>query len=158
MNIFEFAKKMELDGKHRYEQQYALEENLGIKEILKLLISQEQEHFNALDSLEKSGKYKNYKKASFAGVKNIFEEMKDELDKISKDNVKFYKTILEIEKKSEAFYLLHAEEQEAQVKEILLSLAREEHNHVIIIDNIIDFINKPNTWIEDAEFNHMGEY
>jgi rubrerythrin len=158
MNIFEFAKKMEMDGKHRYESQYNLETNQGIREILKLLISQEQEHYNALDSLEKSGKYSNYKKASFEGVKTIFEEMKDELDKISKDNVKFYRTILEIEKKSEAFYTKHSEEQEGQVKEILLKLAAEEHNHVIIIDNIIDFINKPNTWVEDAEFNHMEHY
>lgn len=158
MNIFEFAKKMELDGKHRYEQQYVVEENQGIKEILKLLISQEQEHYVALDSLEKSGKYDNYKKASFAGVKTIFEEMKEELDKISKDNVKFYKTILEIEKKSEEFYRQYAENHDGQVKEILLKLAEEEHNHVIIINNIIDFINKPNTWVEDAEFNHMGYY
>lgn len=158
MNIFEFAKKMELDGKKRYEQQYEIETNQGIKEILKLLMSQEQEHYNALSSLESSGRYNDYKAASFAGVKNLFEEMKDELDSLSKDNVKFYKVILDIEKKSEAFYTKHAEEQQGQVKEILLKLAKEEHNHVIIIDNIIDFINKPNTWVEDAEFNHMGHY
>jgi rubrerythrin len=158
MNIFEFAKKMELDGKHRYEQQYALETNQGIKEILKLLISQETEHYHALYSLEQSGKYDNYKKASFAGVKNIFEEMKEELDKLSKDNVKFYKAILEIEKKSEEFYTKYAEENDGQIKEILLKLAKEEHNHVIIIDNIIEFINKPNTWVENAEFNDMGNY
>lgn len=158
MDIFEFAKKMELDGKHRYEQQHALESNKGIKEILKLLISQEQEHYNALDSLEKSGKYYNYKDASFSGVKNLFEEMKDELDRISKDSIKFYRAILEIEKKSETFYLGHADDKEGQVREILLKLAKEEHNHVIIIENIIDFINKPNRWVEDPEFNHMGEY
>lgn len=158
MNIFEFAKKMEMDGKKRYEEQYEIETNQGIKEILKLLISQEQEHYNALNSLEHSGRYNDYKEASFAGVKNLFEEMKDELDRVSKNHVKFYAAILEIEKKSEAFYRKHAEENEGQVKEILLKLAKEEHGHVIIIDNIIEFINKPNTWVEDAEFNHLGNY
>jgi rubrerythrin len=110
------------------------------------------------DKSEKSVKYYNYKAASFAGVKTVFEEMKEELDRISKDHVKFYKTILEIEKKSEEFYAKHAEEQDGPVKEILLKLAKEEHGHVIIIDNIIGFINKPNTWIEDAEFNNLGNY
>ncbi|MGV8169709.1 MAG: hypothetical protein ACP5N3_06680 [Candidatus Nanoarchaeia archaeon] len=158
MDIFEFAKKFELDGKKRYEEQYAVEQNAGIKEILKMLIDQEQHHYEALDAMEKSEKYHDYKKASFKGVSNLFEDMKDELDKVSKEHVKFYKLILEIEKKSEAFYLKHAEEYEGDAKKILLLLAKEEHNHVIIIENIIEFINKPSTWVEDAEFNHLGEY
>jgi rubrerythrin len=158
MNIFEFAKKMEVDGKSRYEKQYSVETNQGIKEILKLLISQEQEHYNILDKIEKSKDFKNYERASFAGVKNLFEEMKDELDLVSKDSVKFYKTILEIEKKSEKFYRMHAEENTGAVKEILLRLAKEEHGHAIIIENIIDFINKPKTWIEDPEFNNLANY
>jgi rubrerythrin len=158
MDVFEFAKKMELDGKKRYEEQHAKEANQGIKEILLMLIDQEQHHYEALDSLEKSGKYKNYKQASFKNVKNLFEEMKDELDKVSRDNVKFYALILDIEKKSEAFYLLHAKDYEGDANKVLLALAKEEHNHVIIIENIIEFINKPNTWVEDAEFNHLGEY
>ncbi|MGV8162131.1 MAG: hypothetical protein ACP5N2_02220 [Candidatus Nanoarchaeia archaeon] len=158
MNIFEFAKKMELDGKKRYEEQYAIESNQGIKEILKLLMDQEQHHYEALDSLEKSEKYNDYEGSSFREVKNLFEEMKDELDLVSKEHVKFYALVLEIEKKTEEFYLKHAEEYEGDTKKILLALAKEEHNHVIIIHNIIDFINKPNTWVEDPEFNQMGEY
>jgi len=158
MNIFEFAKKMELDGKKRYEEQYAIETNQGIKEILKLLIDQEQNHYEALDSLDKSGEYNVYQNSSFKDVKNLFEEMKDELDLVSKDHVKFYKMVLEIEKKTEEFYLKHAEEHTGDTKKVLLALAKEEHNHVIIIHNIIEFINKPNTWVEDAEFNQMGDY
>jgi rubrerythrin len=123
-----------------------------------MLVDQEQHHYEALDSLEKSQKFKDYKQASFKGVKNLFEEMKDELDKVSKDHVKFYKMVLEIEKKTEIFYLKHAEEYEGDAKKILLALAKEEHNHVIIIENIIEFINKPSTWVEDAEFNQLGNY
>jgi rubrerythrin len=91
-------------------------------------------------------------------VKNLFEEMKDELDLVSKDHVKFYKMVLEIEKKTEEFYLKHAEEHTDDTKKVLIALAKEEHNHVIIIHNIIEFINKPNTWVEDAEFSNMGDY
>ncbi|MFA6072892.1 MAG: ferritin family protein [Candidatus Woesearchaeota archaeon] len=158
MDIFEFAKKMELDGKNRYQEQYDKETNQGIKSILIVLINQEQHHYDALNSLEHAGKYVEYKEASFRGVKNLFEEMKDELDRVSKDHIQFYQMVLEIEKKTEAFYLSHAKEYEGDTKKILLSLAKEEHNHVIIIQNIIDFISKPNTWIEDAEFNHMIDY
>ncbi len=158
MDIFEFAKKMELDGKKRYQDQHNIETNKGIKEILLMLVDQEQHHYDALDLLEKSEKYHNYEKASFAGVKNLFEEMKDDLDRVSKDHVKFYLMVLDIEKKTEAFYLLHAQEYEGDAKRILLALAKEERGHVIIIENIIEFINKPSTWVEDAEFNHLSDY
>jgi rubrerythrin len=158
MDVFEFAKKMEMDGKKLYEGQLTEETNEGLKEILRMLIAQEQHHYDVLDEIEKSGKYKNYKNASFKGVKSIFIGMKKQLADVPKDHVKFYHKILEIEKRSEEFYRKHAGEQNGEIQEILLRLAKEEEGHVVIIENVIEFINKPKTWVEDAEFNHLGEY
>jgi rubrerythrin len=158
MNVFEFAKKMELEGKRLYEDQLGDETNEGLKEILRMLIDQEQRHYEVLDEIEKSGRYRDYKKASFRGVRSIFAGMKKQLAGVPKDHVRFYRKILEIEKRSEEFYRKHASGQKGEVREILLRLAKEEEGHVVIIENVIEFINKPRTWVEDAEFNHLGEY
>ena len=65
----------------------------------------------------------------------------------------------DIEKKSRDFYTEKANEvkQEYQ-KDIFLKLAEEEKKHYFLLENIIDFISRPETWLENAEFNHLEEY
>ena len=43
-------------------------------------------------------------------------------------------------------------------KEIFIELAEEEKKHYFLIENIIEFVSKPQTWLENAEFYHLEEY
>ena len=66
--------------------------------------------------------------------------------------------ILEIEHKSEDFYREHAREQEKLIRDQMELIADEEQKHAIIIHNLIRMIERPDTWVEDAEFNNLEEY
>lgn len=37
-------------------------------------------------------------------------------------------------------------------------MAGEEKRHFFILENIIDFVSRPQSWLENAEFNKLEEY
>lgn len=43
-------------------------------------------------------------------------------------------------------------------KKILTKLAEEEKKHLFLLENLVEFISRPETWIENAEFNHLDDY
>jgi rubrerythrin len=70
-----------------------------------------------------------------------------------------YNKAIEIEKKSEDFYTEKANEVDnPQVKDILLRIAADEKKHQFLLQNTIDFISRPQSWLENAEFYHLDEY
>lgn len=155
MELFDVAKQMELEGKQLYEEQAKNTAEEGLKNILLMLARQEQEHYEIFDALQKKMPVK-IKKESFKGISKVFSNLKKDLPK---DHVEFYKKILEIEKKSQEFYEEIAKKQEKQEdKEIILRVANEEHKHWVIIKNIIDYIKRPDQWVEDPEFTQLEDY
>ncbi len=155
MDVLEIAKNMELEGKELYETQMKKTNDEGLKKILKMLAEQEQEHYNIFNALQKQNPLK-IKKESFKEVKGVFKELRKD---IPQDHIEFYKKVLEIEKKSQQLYEEIAEKQEdLEKKEIIERIAKEEHKHWIIIKNIIDYIKRPEQWVEDPEFHHLDDY
>ena len=45
-----------------------------------------------------------------------------------------------------------------QQKDVFLKLADEEKKHYFLLGNIIEFISRPEHWLENAEFHHLEEY
>jgi len=65
----------------------------------------------------------------------------------------------DIEKRSWDFYLEKSSEVKLQYqKEFFLKPAEEEKKHYFLLDNIIEFVSRPETWLENAEFCHLEEY
>ena len=57
------------------------------------------------------------------------------------------------------FYKEKAEELlDNHQKELFLVLAGEERKHFILMDNFVEFISRPDTWLENAEFFQIDEY
>jgi len=159
-DVFEYAKKMEMDGKKMYEEELAKTENEGIKNILRMLVDAEDNHFEIFDNMQKKQKTP-VKHMSLKEVKNIFQEMKDSGEEVvcSHDHLEFYQKLKNVEEETEKFYRDEADKAEdADVKEVLNEIADEEHRHVILMDNLAEFAKKPQQWVEHAEFNHMEEY
>ena len=72
---------------------------------------------------------------------------------------KLYRKAQEIEEKSYQFYLEKGDTVEIESqKKIFLKLAAEEKKHMFLMENIVDFVSRPETWIENAEFNHLDDY
>ena len=65
----------------------------------------------------------------------------------------------ELEKKSEEFYLEKSKQAaDLEQKTIFLKIAAEEKQHYWLLDNLIEFISRPDHWLENAEWNHLEEY
>jgi rubrerythrin len=47
---------------------------------------------------------------------------------------------------------------DADMKKVWRRIADEEQRHWITMENVIHFLDRPNHWLEDAEWTHLEEY
>jgi rubrerythrin len=160
MDIFDYAMKMEKDGEGYYREIAGKCGNKGLKNILTMLADEEVKHFEILRQM-KTKTPKLTDTDLLSNVKNVFEKMKDSKESFNFDasQKEFYKKAQQLEKQSEELYLGKSKEltDKAQ-KEIFLKIADEEKRHFFILENIIEFISRPETWLEDAEFYKIEKY
>ncbi|MBV6519012.1 MAG: rubrerythrin [Candidatus Brocadia sp.] len=161
MNIYDFAMQMEKDGEQYYRNLIQKTRNAGLKKILDMLADAEVRHYDTLQKMKKNEKTQLPDSEILSKVKNIFMEMKagkDTLD-VNVSQKEFYKKAQEIERKSRQFYTEKAAEVDNQSqRETFLTIADEEERHYVILENIINFISQPSTWLENAEWYHLDEY
>jgi rubrerythrin len=72
-----------------------------------------------------------------------------------------YRKAMAIEEMSREFYLDKASNAgDEVVKQIFLRLAGEEEKHFRIMENIAEFVARPEpgNWLENAEWHHLDEY
>jgi rubrerythrin len=160
MNIFEFAMKMELDGKAYYEKLAAETEMVGLKTIFVNLAADEQKHYDTIQAI-KSGtsgamsdttvleEAKNLF-ADLIGDKNIVGSLKRSLDgyeharKIEADSVRFYEDAA-------------GKESNPVTAKLMLRIANEEKKHYNIMDNLYDFTLAPQNFLAWGEFSNLKE-
>lgn len=165
MNAFEYAMKMEEDGKAYYEEQSAQMSNPAMKQIFDELARDEAKHyevFKALRDGKKSGYEEAFKTTILETTKNVFEKMRGEGKEIADfaEGVRSaWGKALDIEDKSEKFYREQADgaDDDAQ-KTIWSRIADEEHKHWVAINNVVKFIDRPNQWLENAEWHNIEPY
>ncbi|UCG57436.1 MAG: ferritin family protein [Phycisphaerales bacterium] len=160
MDIFEYAMQMEKDGEGYYRELAGRAENAGLKSILTMLADEEVKHYKALRQL-KTAEPQMAETTILTDAKNVFAGMKasGDLSDLDIEQTELYRKAQDIEKKSQDFYQAKADEVEEQYqKQVLLRLAEEEGRHYFLLENIIEFVSRPETWLEDAEFNHLEEY
>jgi rubrerythrin len=159
-NIFEYAMQMEKDGEDYYRQLAQKAGNNGMKTILTMMADEEVKHYNALEKI-KTQKTQIAESDILTDAKNVFVQIKESGESFDFDikQTELYKKAQDIEKKSRDFYKGKANEvTEEYQKELFLKLAIEEQKHYVLLDNIIDFVSRPEQWLEDAEFFHLEDY
>jgi rubrerythrin len=136
-----------------------------MKQIFDELAMDEQRHYDTFKAM-RDGK-KTDVEAAFrtnilATTKNVFQKMRDEGKEIAEfaEGVKdAWQKALEIEDKSEKFYRKQADQtSDDEQKQIWNRIGDEEHKHWVAINNVVKFINRPNQWLEDAEWHNMEAY
>jgi len=164
MNVFDYAMKMEMDGKSFYEEHAAKVDNPALKRILLELAKDEQKHYNLFKAM-RDGKPTTYDEGSkttiLTSIKNVFEDLKGQDGGFSfpADAKQIWEEAREIEKKSEAFYREKAKEMDsADQANVWNKIADEEHRHWVTMENVIGFLDRPEKWLEDAEWNHLEQY
>lgn len=162
MNVFEFAMQMEKDGEAFYREIARNTKNAGLQKIFNTLADEEVVHYNTFKKLYEKTSVQVVESNILDKAKNIFIELKDNggLDLSAESpQTEAYKKALENEKKSYTFYEQKAEEtDDPEEEQILLTFAREERHHYQLLENVINFVSRPQQWLENAEYANMAEY
>lgn len=160
MNIFEFAMKKEKYSEDYYRRLADKTNNKGLETIFNMLADEEAKHYKIVSDMKEDAAPDLADTTVLSDAKDVFAKMRESAQKFSFDisQTELYKKAQDIEKQSQNFYLEKAKEAEGTQKEIFLSLAEEEKKHYFLLENIIDFVSRPQTWLENAEWHHLDEY
>lgn len=162
MNVFDYAIKMELDGKAFYEKLAKETDSEGLQKIFNELAEDEQKHCDIFSRLKENQNIKSMSDSTaLEGAKNIFTEMQADVSsqKLQKTNLDAYQQAMNAEKESAKLYRdAAAKEENAEVKALLLKIAIEEEKHLNILENIFDFVNAPTQSLVWGEFSNLNEY
>lgn len=164
MDIFEFAMQMEQDGRQFYLDNAEKTRQPELKKILLELADDEAKHYAIFKAL-RDGKHAEYKESEkttiLSTIKNVFTELREQNKDFSfaPDAQRIWVEAREVEKKSEDFYREKADElADESAKVILHKIADEEHRHWVTMENVIKFLDRPNHWLEDAEWSNLEDY
>jgi rubrerythrin len=162
MNIYKYAMKMEKDSENYYSELANKTDDTGLQNILKMLANDEVKHYNIIEQMMKTDASAELAETSILrNAKNIFIKIKgkDLVFNFDLLQVDFYRKAQEFEEKSYKFYIEMSDKVEIESqRKIFLKLAGEEKKHMFLLENLVEFVSRPETWIENAEFNHLDDY
>lgn len=161
MNIFEFAKEKEKFSEHYYRELAEKTTSKGLSHICTMLAEQEAEHLKIIQEMQNENAQIPAETDVLKNAKEVFESMRQSAEKFDFkiSELEMYQKARDIEHESKEFYLEKAEEVEHErQKEIFYKLASEEEKHYSIIENICDFIDRPNWFLENAEMYRFDDY
>ena len=161
MDIFEFAKEKEKYAEEFYRDRAAKSPDKGLAEIFLLLANEEEKHFDMIEKMQAEVPAELTETTVLSDATAIFEKIREGAKKFSFDRseLELYKEAQKIEQNARDYYLDKADQVEVQAqKDIFIKLAEEEKKHYFLLDNIIDFVSRPQQWLENAEFHHMEDY
>jgi rubrerythrin len=127
-----------------------------------MLADEEVRHYNIIEQMMKSKASAELAETGILKkVKNIFIKIKGKNLVFNFDlpQINFYRKAREIEEKSYKFYIEMSDKVEIESqRKVFLKLAGEEKKHMFLLENLVEFVSRPETWIENAKFNHLDDY
>lgn len=160
MDILEFALEKERLSHEYYQQLADKTENIGLRNILKMLAEEELVHCSVIENMKSSIPIQLTETSVLDDAKDIFNDIKESFGKFNftATEVELYRVARDNKRKSMEFYQQKALEVEDEIqKEIFEDLAADERKHYKVIDNICEFVEAPDCYLENAEFVHMAE-
>lgn len=156
MNGLEFAIQMEMDGEAFYRKQ-ALECKDGkLNPVFIALAEDEKKHAQIIKD-KQAGKDFLLNENDVISAKNIFDGTAGlDVEKSTTHQIDAYKIALEMEEKSIMIYKKILAESNDN-KTIFKYLIKQEE-HYKLIEEIIKMLNRPNEWVESAEFGAREKY
>jgi rubrerythrin len=162
MNIYKYAMQLEKDSENYYNKLMNETDDVGLQTILKMLADEEAKHFSIVEQMMKNNTHPELTETDILkNARNIFEKIKGKKLEFNFDltQADFYRKAQEFEEKSYQYYLEMSDKVEVEAqKKLFLKLAEEEKKHIFLLENLVEFVSRPETWIENAEFNHLVEY
>lgn len=160
MNIFDFAMKMELDGKAYYEILASEATQAGLKTIFIRLAADEQKHYDTIQALKSGVSGAMADSTVLEEAKNLFADLTEDKNIVGslKRSLDGYKHARKTEADSVRFYEDAAgKESNPDTAKLLLRIANEEKKHYNIMDNLYDFTLAPQYFLAWGEFSNLKE-
>lgn len=162
MEFFKIAQKLEEEIKSYYSDLiHKCISNVGLKSILTMLIMEHEQHLTKLRKLQEETCDIKSIKIEYSKIADIFKTLQKKKETFSCDidQLNMYREAREMIKRKIEFYQqaldnLNCEISEKQFTDIIA----DENRQIRVLDNIIEMVERPQSWIEDAEFNHLEEY
>jgi len=161
MDIYQFAINFEKENREYYEKCAEKTEDQSIKSVFLELSAEEAKHERIVRELRDNNEIEDLEFDIIPKVNEVFSQIKEGMpDKVMPtEQADIYDKALNMEEKSKDFYSEKAKEaKDGRVSEVLERLAKEEKKHEDIIRSIKELVNRPNTWLEDAEWYHLEDY
>lgn len=160
MNAYDYAMQLEKEGEVFYRQLAEEANHEGLSKIFTMLANEEVKHYKMFEKLAKNSETVTVPNMEvFKEAKEVFSEMsKDAVAYSFEDQqIDFYRRAIKTEDKAYEQYLEKANEMtNIQHKEIFLKIAEEELKHKVLLENILEYVEQPSSWLESAEFRNIG--
>lgn len=160
MNIFDFALKMEEDGKSFYGKLAVEAHEPELKRIYCLLASAEEEHRKAVEAIRNNTVPGNAELKTLEKVRNVFQDLterKNVIDMLKRDHDGCRRAIRLALAGIKLYDKMAAKETNPATAKILAMLAAEERKHLEIMENIYDFVEAPKDFLAWGESSNLKE-
>jgi len=156
----DLALKTEKDGSAFYAQATGRTAHKLARAAFELLSREEIRHVGLIEALAArlSGRggpvvADSPTKASLAkGIKTIYQSAMEESGTGDLDPAKAYEKAIELEKKISALYFEYARESEsAEARTLFNVLYREEQDHLSLLEDMLNYLTKPDQWFIDRD-------
>lgn len=162
MEFFKFALEMEEKTIENYRSlAEKCQSHEGVKNILLMLADDHERHTETLQEIQSSSSVKMEDTEAFREARRVFSNMQKDKNPFSCDidQVRLYEDARELVLKKVQFYSDVAEKMDTEEsRAIIAKIAEEEKKQASVLENIIEMVRRPETWLEDAEFHHLDEY
>ena len=161
MDVLQFALDMELEGERYYRGQAEKFADTPLKPVFDLLAKDEAKHAGIIRGKMDGTAYELKADEQLSDRESLFNGLKDykPLAEQKPDQAELYRSALEIEQKSIDLYTdLRGKAEDAQTQALFDFLIQEETRHRQILEDMYRFVNRPNEWVESAEFGLREDY
>ena len=161
MNLFDFAMKMEMDGKSYYLQLAEQSAHVGLKSIFTSLAADEQKHYDAVNFMKSGVESSMAETTVLDAAKNVFQGLVQDKTLLGsmRKSLDGYYLAMKVEADSVRLYEDMASKETREKTALLLQkIANEEKKHYNIMENLYDLVLAPQTYLAWGEFSNLKEF
>ncbi|MDD2320007.1 MAG: ferritin family protein [Geobacteraceae bacterium] len=161
MNVFDIAMEKELEVKVYYEKLAGESALPGITNIFTLLAADEQRHFEAVQKMRRKIDCDNPADSpALDAARKVLEKYFGDMGPAAqmKNCLESYRHALLIESESIRFYEgILKTEADTQLKTVVATILDQEREHYSIVENLYEYVLKPEYFLAWAEFSNLRE-
>ncbi len=158
MKLLDTAIEMEREGAAFYDALTLEAEDDGLKKICSILADDERRHERIFRAL-RDGVAGDEVALDPLEAETLLSALDPDAFRETDSQKELYERALEIELKSIEFYTEGLETLDRKEDAVIVKrIIREERRHYDILDTIIMMLNRPDRWVENAEFGNREEY